>query len=64
MRIDIARVSLAAKYRLLFGFAVLRIIASALALPWYFMNFLILEPPVREATRAADAYLQLGLGRP
>ncbi|MGE3183014.1 MAG: ATP-binding protein, partial [Phycisphaerae bacterium] len=61
---DIARVSLAAKYRLLFGFAVLRIIASALALPWYFMNFLILEPPFREATRAADDYLQLVLGRP
>lgn len=64
MRLRLKRISLAAKYRVLFGFAVLLIIAAALSTPWYFLQVLVLDSPFREAQRAADDYLQFVLGRP
>ncbi|MDX2200465.1 MAG: ATP-binding protein [Phycisphaerae bacterium] len=53
---------LAAKYRLLFGCAVLLIIAAALAVPWYFLEFLLTDAPFREAERAALDHLHLSMG--
>jgi two-component system sensor histidine kinase BarA len=58
------RITLAAKYRLLFGCAVLAIIAAALATPWYFLQVVVLEAPFRESERIAENYLQYVLGRP
>lgn len=58
------RISLAAKYRLLFGLAVLLIIAAALSMPWYYLKWLTLEAPYREAQRAAEDYLHFVLGHP
>jgi two-component system sensor histidine kinase BarA len=54
-------VSLAAKCRLLFGLAVLLIIATALFFPWYYMERLVDELNLREARHfalLARAYLQ------
>ncbi|MFP4354904.1 MAG: ATP-binding protein [Phycisphaerae bacterium] len=48
------RISLATKFRLLFGGAVLAIIAAALLIPWYFMELLAqqnLQLPAEELTR-------------
>jgi signal transduction histidine kinase len=48
------RISLATKFRLLFGAAVLAIIASALVVPWYFMELLAqqnVQSSVEELTR-------------
>ncbi|RKY25781.1 MAG: hypothetical protein DRP83_05730 [Planctomycetota bacterium] len=48
------RISLAVKFRLLFGLALLGVIASALAVPWYFMEVLSeqgLERSARELTQ-------------
>ena len=48
------RISLAVKFRLLFGLALLGVIAAALAVPWYFMEVLSeqgLERSARELTR-------------
>jgi two-component system sensor histidine kinase BarA len=48
------RISLAVKFRLLFGLALLGVIAAALLVPWYFMEVLSeqsLEGPARELTR-------------
>jgi two-component system, NarL family, sensor histidine kinase BarA len=53
--------SLAAKYRLLFGLAVLLIIGAALWVPWYRMETLVLEQPLQEARRIADDYFRLTL---
>ena len=50
----LVRISLAMKLRLLFGLAVLGIIAAALAVPWYFMNLLAeqgVHQPGAELTR-------------
>jgi len=50
----LVRISLATKFRLLFGLAVLGIIAAALAVPWYFMNLLAeqgVQQPGSELTR-------------
>jgi signal transduction histidine kinase len=58
------RISLAAKYRILFGLAVLLIIAAALYVPWRRMSALLLEQPYREAQRAADDYFRLVLASP
>ncbi len=58
------RISLAAKYRLLFGAAVLLIIAAALSVPWKVTESLIYEQPFREAQRIADDYFRLVLARP
>ena len=56
------RISLAAKYRILFGFAVLLIIAAALSLPWQMMESLVLEQPFfREAQRVADDHFRMVL---
>jgi signal transduction histidine kinase len=56
------RVSLAIKYRILFGAAVLLIIGAALFVPWYRMEQLLLEQPHREAQRIVDDYFRLALG--
>lgn len=48
------RFSLGVKFRLLFGLALLLVIAAALIVPWYFMEVLAeqgLEAPARELTR-------------
>ncbi len=48
------RISLATKFRLLFGAAVLGIIAAALVVPWYFMELLAeqsLQRPAQELAR-------------
>ena len=58
------RISLAAKYRLLFGVAVLLIIGAALTLPWHRLERLALEKPFREAQRVADDYFRLVLSEP
>jgi len=50
----LVRISLATKFRLLFGLAVLGIIAAALVVPWYFMNLLAeqgVQQPGSELTR-------------
>jgi len=60
----LVRVSLAAKYRILFGAAVLLIIAAALAVPWQTMASLVYEQPFREAQRIADDYFRLVLAVP
>lgn len=59
-----ARITLATKYRILFGLAVLLIIGAALAVPWYYMEVLVLEPPFREAQSIADSYFRLALSQP
>ncbi len=51
-------ISLAAKCQLLFGFAVLIIIAGALAVPWQRMEQLTSREPVYEARMAADMALR------
>ncbi|MBN1942319.1 MAG: HAMP domain-containing protein [Phycisphaerae bacterium] len=48
------RISLGVKFRLLFGLALLGVIAAALVVPWYFIEVLSeqsLEGPARELTR-------------
>ncbi len=60
----LARITLATKYRILFGLAVLLIIGAALAVPWYYMEVLVLEPPFREAQSIADSYFRLALSQP
>lgn len=58
------RLSLASKYRLLFGLAVLLVIGAALVVPWYHMESLVLERPFREARRAAEDYFRFVLPNP
>lgn len=58
----LVRISLAVKYRILFGLAVLLIIGAALFVPWYRMEQLLLEQPYREAQRVVDDYFRLALG--
>jgi signal transduction histidine kinase len=58
------RVSLAAKYRMLFGCAVLLIIGAALSVPWLRMEALIDEQPFREAQRLADDFFRMRLAEP
>lgn len=50
------RFSLAAKYRILFGTAVLLIIAAALSVPWQVIQRLVVQQPFREAESLANAY--------
>ncbi len=50
------RLSLAVKYRILFGLAVLLITAAALSVPWFRMEALVLEQPFRESQRIADEF--------
>lgn len=56
------RISLAVKYRILFGLAVALIIGAALYVPWHVMEALVLEQPFREAQRIADNHFRLTLG--
>lgn len=56
------RISLAVKYRILFGVAVALIIGAALSVPWFLMRDLVLEQPFREAQRAVEDYFRLVLG--
>jgi len=58
------RISLARKYRFLFGFAVLLIIGAALAVPWYYMESLVLQQPFREAQSIAESYFRLVMPAP
>lgn len=58
------RISLAVKYRLLFGTAVILIIGAALYVPWFLLDGLVLEQPFREAQRIADDYFRLALVSP
>jgi two-component system sensor histidine kinase BarA len=58
------RISLATKYRILFGLAVVLIIAAALSVPWTLMAALVYEQPYREAQRIADDYFRLILPEP
>lgn len=56
------RISLAVKYRILFGLAVALIIGAALYVPWHVLEALVLEQPFREAQRIADNHFRLTLG--
>lgn len=59
------RLSLAVKYRILFGAAVILIIGAALYVPWYMMEDLVMhQPAFREAQRIADDYFRLALANP
>jgi two-component system sensor histidine kinase BarA len=58
----VVRVSLAAKYRILFGLAVLLIIGAALYVPWKLTAGLVLEQPFLEAQRITDEYFRQVLG--
>ena len=62
--LGLPRISLAAKYRLLFGVAVALIIGAALYVPGYRMEALVLQQPFLEAQRAADDYFRLALCNP
>lgn len=59
----LVRISLAAKYRMLFGLAVALIIAAALSVPWVRMEALLLDPPFREAQRAASDFFRTQLAQ-
>jgi signal transduction histidine kinase len=59
-----ARISLATKYRILFGLAVVLIIGAALAVPWYTLEVLVLQQPFREAQSQCDAYFRHVLPSP
>jgi signal transduction histidine kinase len=58
------RISLAVKYRILFGAAVTLIIGAALAVPWYLMEDLVLAQTFREAQRLTDDYFRMALAVP
>jgi two-component system sensor histidine kinase BarA len=60
----LGRISLAMKYRVLFGTAVTLIIGAALYVPWYLMGLLVAEQTFREAQRVADAYFRLVMASP
>jgi two-component system, NarL family, sensor histidine kinase BarA len=49
--------SLAAKFRMVFGFAVLLILAVALSMPWYRMEKLVEQQNGKQARAIADAFL-------
>ncbi|MFQ5806424.1 MAG: ATP-binding protein [Phycisphaerae bacterium] len=58
------RISLAVKYRILFGAAVVLILGAALYVPWYLMELLVVEQSFREAQRVADDYFRLVMASP
>ncbi len=58
------RISLAVKYRILFGIAVALILGAALYVPWLRMEALAEEQPYREARRAAEDHFRLMHARP
>ncbi len=55
----LVRISLATKYRILFGLAVLLIIGAALAVPWWFMEELVLQQPFRDTQNIAENHFRL-----
>lgn len=63
-RMRLVRISLAAKYRILYGLAVLLIIGAALYLPWHQIEQLTFARPYAEAQRVAQDYFQYVLGIP
>jgi len=58
------RISLATKYRILFSLAVVLIIGAALAVPWYYMEMLVLQQPFREAQSVVEDYFRLIMPQP
>lgn len=58
------QISLATKYRFLFGLAVLLIIGAALAVPWYTMEVLVQQQPFREAQSIAESHFRLVMPDP
>ena len=54
-RLKVAQISLAVKCQLLFGSAVLLIIAAALLVPWFQMNKLVDELHKRDALHIAES---------
>lgn len=64
MKIRLIRISLAAKYRILFGLAVVLIIGAALCVPWYHMENLVYQQPFREAQRVAEDYFRFAMAHP
>jgi two-component system sensor histidine kinase BarA len=54
----LVQISLAAKYRILFGLAVLLILAAALVVPWMLLTYLVYAQPFQAAQRIADAYFR------
>ncbi len=60
----LVRISLAAKYRVLYGLAVLLIIGAALYLPWHQIEQLTWARPFGEAQRVAQDYFRFVLGVP
>ena len=60
----LVRISLATKYRILFGLAVALIIGAALYVPWKLMAGLVLEQSFLEAQRVADDHFRLVLAEP
>jgi two-component system sensor histidine kinase BarA len=58
------RISLAMKYRILFGAAVILIIGAALYVPGYLMGLLVVEQTFREAQRVADSHFRLVMASP
>jgi signal transduction histidine kinase len=55
--------SLAAKFRMVFGMAVLLIIGVALSMPWYRMERLVEQQNGKQAQAIADAYLMFEVHR-
>ena len=53
-KLKVSQISLAVKCQLLFGLAVLLIIAAVLAVPWFQMNKLVDELHRREAMHIAE----------
>jgi two-component system sensor histidine kinase BarA len=62
--VRLVRISLAFKYRILFGMAVILIIGAALYVPGYLMGLLVVEQTFREAQRVADNYFRLVMASP
>ena len=60
----LTRLSLAGKYRILFGTAVLLIIGAALAVPWYRMSALVREQLFQEARGLTDEYFRRVMATP
>jgi two-component system sensor histidine kinase BarA len=57
------RISLATKYRVLFGAAVLLIIGAALAVPWSYVEVIVLQQPFRDAQRIAETHFRYIMAR-
>ena len=58
------RITLATKYRFLFGAAVVLIIGATLAVPFYTVELLVLQQPFREAQRVVESCFRHTLPNP